>query len=60
MPAPKRRMSVLRLMSTSIFKQTRSAGGWQDAAVDADTARQIENSILTRARQLYIATVDSQ
>ena len=47
-------------LKTSIFKQTRTAGGWQDASVDADTARQIENSILTRARQLYIATVDSQ
>jgi len=47
-------------LKTSIFKQTRTAGGWQDAAVDADTARQIENSILTRARQLYIATVDNQ
>lgn len=47
-------------LKTSIFKQTRTASGWQDAATDADTARQIENSILTRARQLYIATVDSQ
>lgn len=47
-------------LKTSIFKQTRTANGWQDAAVDADTARQIENSILTRARQLYIATVDNQ
>ena len=47
-------------LKTSIFKQTRSAGGWQDASVDADTARQIENAILIRARQLYIATVDNQ
>ena len=47
-------------LKTSIFKQTRTAGGWQDASVDADTARQIENAILTRARQLYISTVDSQ
>ena len=47
-------------LKTSIFKQTRGAGGWQDASVDADTARQIENAILTRARQLYISTVDSQ
>ena len=47
-------------LKTSIFKQTRAGGGWQDAAVDADTARQIENAILTRARQLYIATVDGQ
>lgn len=46
-------------LKTSIFKQTRSTGGWEDAAVDADTARQIENAILTRARQLYIATVDA-
>jgi len=46
-------------LKTSIFKQTRSTSGWEDAAVDADTARQIENAILTRARQLYIATVDA-
>ena len=47
-------------LKASIFKQTRTAGGWQDASVDADTARQIENSILTRARQLFIATEDSR
>jgi len=45
-------------LKVSIFKQVRGAGGWNDASVDADTARTIENSILTRARQLYIATVD--
>jgi len=45
-------------LKVSIFKQVRSDGGWNDASVDADTARTIENSILTRARQLYIATVD--
>ncbi len=47
-------------LKASIFKQTRSGSGWDDASVDADTARQIENSILSRARQLYIATVDAQ
>lgn len=47
-------------LKASIFKQTRSASGWEDTAIDADTARQIENAILTRARQLYIATVDAQ
>lgn len=46
-------------LKTSIFKQVRAGEGWSDASVDADTARQIENSILTRARQLYIATVDN-
>jgi len=45
-------------LKVSIFKQVRSELGWSDASVDADTARTIENSILTRARQLYIATVD--
>ncbi len=45
-------------LKVSIFKQVRSDLGWSDASVDADTARTIENSILTRARQLYIATVD--
>ena len=46
-------------LKVSIFKQVRSGTGWNDAPVDADTARQIENAILTRARQLYIATVDN-
>ena len=46
-------------LKVSIFKQERSQNGWQDASVDADTGRYIENSILTRARQLYIATVDN-
>lgn len=46
-------------LKVSIFKQVRSPAGWNDASVDADTARTIENSILTRARELYIATVDN-
>ena len=46
-------------LKVSIFKQVRSPAGWTDASVDADTARTIENSILTRARELYIATVDN-
>ena len=48
-------------LKVSIFKQTQTVGaGWKDANVDADTSRQIENSILTRARQLYIASVDAR
>lgn len=47
-------------LKVSIFKQTQTVGGWQDAAVDGDTARKIENSILTRARQLFIATEDAR
>jgi Domain of unknown function (DUF3576) len=45
-------------LKVSIFKQVQSNSGWSDASVDGDTARSIENSILTRARQLYIASVD--
>jgi uncharacterized lipoprotein len=47
-------------LKVSIFKQVRGPNGWTDASVDADTARTIENSILTRARELYIATVDAR
>lgn len=46
-------------LKVSVFKQKRQGGGWVDAATDADTAREIENAILTRARELYIATVDA-
>ena len=47
-------------LKASIFKQVNNGGSWTDAAVDTDTGRQIENAILTRARELFIATVDSQ
>ena len=43
-------------LKVGVFKQVNNGGGWADAAVDADTARQIENSILTRARELFIAS----
>jgi hypothetical protein len=41
----------------SVFKQQTSAkgGGWVDAQVDPRTSIDIENAILTRARQLRIA-----
>lgn len=43
-------------LKVSIFKQTFAQGGWSDAPVDADTARQIENAILTKAREFHIAS----
>ncbi len=46
-------------LKVSVFRQTMGANGWADAPVDADTARDLEDAILTRARQLYIATVDN-
>ncbi|MEP1229466.1 MAG: DUF3576 domain-containing protein [Litorimonas sp.] len=47
-------------LTASIFKQVRTPNGWDDAPTDADTARQIENAILTRARELFIATADAR
>ena len=40
----------------SVFKQQQGAksGGWVDAQVDQRTNTEIENAILTRARQLRI------
>jgi hypothetical protein len=32
-------------------------GAWTDASVDPETEIQIENAILTRARQLRLSTV---
>ena len=41
----------------SVFRQVVDGnGGWRDAAVDNETARKLEDSILTRARQLRIAS----
>ena len=39
----------------SVFKQTSTPKGWVDAQVDPRTSIDIENAILTRARQLRIA-----
>ncbi len=40
----------------SVFRQTRASGNaWQDAPVAAATASALENTILTRARQLRLA-----
>lgn len=40
----------------SVFRQERDAlGGWVDAVVDPEVQVQIENSILTRARQLRVS-----
>jgi hypothetical protein len=47
-------------LAVQVFRQTRTGGGWIDATVDPDTAIQIENSILTRARQLRIAQLETR
>ena len=45
-------------LKVAVFRQRRGAdGGWEDAAVDDDTATGVENAILTRARELRIAAL---
>ena len=44
-------------LNVSIFRQTQVNGAWADATVDPATEIQIENAILTRARQLRLSTV---
>lgn len=47
-------------LSVQLFKQVRGdAGDWVDAAVDPATRVQVENAILTRARQLRIQRIES-
>lgn len=42
----------------AVFRQTQVAGGdWVDAEVEETTGTDLENAILTRARQLRIATI---
>ncbi len=41
-------------LRVSVFKQQYTPAGWQDAPVNPATSREIENAILTRARQLRL------
>jgi hypothetical protein len=38
-----------------VFKQVAKGGGWRDVEISGDMGRQLEDTILTRARQLRIA-----
>lgn len=42
------------------FKQVLKGGSWVDADVSKQTARELENTILTRARQLRVAKLDNE
>ncbi|PPR23853.1 MAG: hypothetical protein CFH40_00984 [Alphaproteobacteria bacterium MarineAlpha10_Bin3] len=44
----------------SVFRQARDGGSWQQASVDPQTIRDIENAILRRARELRIANLRAQ
>ena len=43
-----------------VFRQVRAGNVWQDSAPSADTAHKLEDSILTRARELRLATLGQQ
>ena len=40
-----------------VFRQVRGTAGWADAVPSPDTAHKLEDSILTRARELRLATL---
>lgn len=45
-------------LKVSVFRQVNQNGSWTDMAADPNTERQIENAILTRARQLRISNIE--
>lgn len=47
-------------VKVSVFKQVQGPNGWVDAAVNADTATQIEDAILAKARELRLATLNEK
>ena len=47
-------------LKISVFRQTHSADGWVDAQVNPDTAIKLEDAILTRARELRLASEPPQ
>ena len=53
--------TVLRAdaVRVAVFRQTSGENGWQDAAVDPQTSTDIEDSILTRARELRITALNA-
>ena len=46
-------------LKIAVFRQTRAGAGWSDAAVNPDTATRLEDAILTRARELRLASTGS-
>ena len=47
-------------LKVSVFRQVRDGEAWIDAPVDPATATRLEDKILTRAREIRIASADSQ
>jgi hypothetical protein len=47
-------------IKAKVFRQYNKGGKWVDSDVADDTARQLEDAILTRARQLRVADLDDE
>lgn len=45
-------------LRVSVFRQVRDGEDWRDAAVNPATGREIENAILTRARELRLNSIE--
>lgn len=45
-------------VSVKVFRQAKKRGVWKDTAVTDDMGRQLEDAILTRARQLRVAQLE--
>ncbi|MGH6886710.1 MAG: DUF3576 domain-containing protein [Geminicoccales bacterium] len=46
-------------VKVTVFRQTGGEAGWQDSPADPKTATDIEDSILTRARELRVASLEA-
>ena len=44
-------------LKVAVFRQTKTTDGWADATVAQDTVTKLEDAILTRARELRLASV---
>jgi hypothetical protein len=45
-------------VKAKVFRQVQARNGWKDAKVANETSRQMEDAILTRARQLRVAAIE--
>lgn len=45
-------------IQVKVFRQIKKGGDWRDAPVAEGTARQLEDAILTRARQMRVAQIN--
>ncbi len=46
-------------VQVKVFQQQQTKDGWRDVTVAPETERELENAILTRARQLRVADIDA-